>query len=194
MHGWSLNAPISALDTYVRHTVGARIMYGLLGPSGLRLMTPTVVYAEMFCVPVALFGSAIGSKAMVYSVVVLMCLLHIGIAITMRNTVVLSLVACCAWCIFLPEGIYFGTTKKLPSGSTERNGNNHHKMGFIPIVIILSFVSGSVWFETISEQCNQSHKHIWSTLLHNRWNVFVGAEEYELVVVCLDIHPYHSVF
>ena len=177
MHGWSLNAPISALDTYVRHTVGARIMYGLLGPSGLRFMTPTVVYAEMFCVPVALFGSAIGSKAMVYSVVVLMCLLHIGIAITMRNTVVLSLVACCAWCIFLPEGIYFGTTKKLPSGSTERNGNNHHKTGFIPTVIILSFVSGSVWFETISEQCNQSHKHIWSTLLHNRWNVFVGAEE-----------------
>lgn len=152
-------------------------MYALLGPSGLRLMTPTVVYAEMFCVPMALFGSAIGSKAMVYSVVILMCLLHIGIAVTMRNTVVLSLVACCAWCIFLPEGIHFGRTEKCPSGSPERNGNNHHKTGFIPTVIILAFVSGSVWFETISEQCNQSHKHVWSTLLHNRWNVFVGAEE-----------------
>lgn len=78
MHGWTLNAPISALDTYVRHTVGARFMYGLLGPTGLRYMTPTVVYAEMFCAPAALYGSVIGSKAMVYSVIILMCLMHIG--------------------------------------------------------------------------------------------------------------------
>jgi hypothetical protein len=42
---------------------------------------------------------------------------------------------------------------------------------------IFSFISGSVWFETMSAQCNQSMEHIWSTLLHNRWNVFVGAEE-----------------
>jgi len=45
-------------------------------------------------------------------------------------------------------------------------------------ILILSFMSSSVWFETMSEECNQSMKHIWSTLLHNRWNVFIGAEEY----------------
>jgi hypothetical protein len=28
---------------------------------------------------------------------------------------------------------------------------------------------------TMSTQCNQSMEHIWSTLLHNRWNVFVGC-------------------
>ena len=39
-------------------------------------------------------------------------------------------------------------------------------------------VAGNLWLETISRACDQSVKHIWSTLLHNRWNVFVGAEEY----------------
>jgi xanthine/uracil/vitamin C permease (AzgA family) len=28
---------------------------------------------------------------------------------------------------------------------------------------------------TMSTQCNQSMEHIWSTLLHNRWNVFIGC-------------------
>jgi hypothetical protein len=28
---------------------------------------------------------------------------------------------------------------------------------------------------TMSMQCNQSMDHIWSTLLHNQWNVFVGC-------------------
>lgn len=174
MQGWSLNAPISALDTYVRHTVGARYMYGLLGPVGLRYMTPTVVYAEMFCAPAALFGSAIGSKAMVHSVIVLMCLMHVGIALTMRNTVVLSLVACCAWCIFLPEGLNIGLGV-APKGHS--NSPQAFKVGLLSTMTIIAFISGSIWFEIFSEQCNQSHKHIWSTLLHNRWNVFVGAEE-----------------
>ncbi|KAL3804895.1 hypothetical protein HJC23_006667 [Cyclotella cryptica] len=179
MMGWTLSAPLPALDTYVRHTVGARYMYGLLGPSGLRYMTPTVVYAEMFCVPVTLFGSAIGSKAIVYAVVILMCFMHIGIAVTMRNTVLLSLVACCAWCIFLPEGL--GEDLGLATRNQERSSNERvytsQKLQWLGSFVIAAFVSGSVWFETMSEQCNQSHKHIWSTLLHNRWNVFVGAEE-----------------
>jgi len=37
---------------------------------------------------------------------------------------------------------------------------------------------GSIWFDGFSNECNQSMKHIWSVLLHNRWNVFVGSEEY----------------
>jgi len=57
LQGWTLNAhPLPALDTYVRHTVSARYLYGLLGPTGLRYMTPTVVYAEMFSTPIARKG------------------------------------------------------------------------------------------------------------------------------------------
>ncbi len=47
-------------------------------------------------------------------------------------------------------------------------------------------ILGSVWFETMSGECNQSMKHIWSVLLHNRWNVFVGAEEYVTWLVLFD--------
>jgi hypothetical protein len=180
LQGWTLNAPIPALDTYVRHTVGARIMYGLLGPVGLRIMTPTVVYAEMFCAPVALLGSAIGSKAIVYSVVIIMCFMHIGIAVTMRNTIVLSLVACCAWFIFLPEGLSVdcGFMQRSQMEPIKHQAKRQSKANlFTSITIIALFIMGSIWFETLSEQCNQSHKHVWSTLLHNRWNVFVGAEE-----------------
>ena len=187
LQGWTLNAkPLPALDTYVRHTVAARIMYGLVGPKGLRLMTPTVVYAEMFCAPVALLGSLLGSKQLVNATVILMCFMHLGIAFTMRNTVVLSLVACVAWCIFLPPGIF-----KVIRVTFEHEDNvNVHakKQRFCPLTlvkrhglsasIISAFVSGSIWFEMFSDQCNQSHKHIWSSLYHNRWNVFVGAEEY----------------
>ena len=185
LQGWTLNAkPLPALDTYVRHTVVARIMYGLLGPTGLRLMTPTVVYAEMFCAPVALLGSLFGSKRLVYSTAIGMCFIHIGIAFTMRNTVLLSSVACVAWCIFLPSGV--GADVGLSPESKHNKRVKLQQRGAstwitkhgLSTLIIAAFACGSVWFEMFSEQCNQSHKHIWSSLLHNRWNVFIGAEEY----------------
>jgi uncharacterized membrane protein YphA (DoxX/SURF4 family) len=46
--GWSLGAdPLSALDTYTRHTPFAAALYRLLGPALLRLLTPTVPLAEL---------------------------------------------------------------------------------------------------------------------------------------------------
>jgi hypothetical protein len=238
LRGWTLDAhPLPALDTYVRHTAAARYAYGLLGPAGLRLMTPTVVYVELLGVPAAFLASYFsshhgrsrssnrssddddkkkkknaGGRTVLYCTIGLMCSMHAGIALTMNNTVLLSLVACVAWCIFLPEGVGDDLLGLLSSSSSpssshspsrggtsgsgeererEANGNGSCPSeggGFLSIVkrhgmstlAILSFVSGSVWFETMSAQCNQSMEHIWSTLLHNRWNVFVGAEEYEI--------------
>lgn len=58
-------------------------------------------------------------------------------------------------------------------------------------------ILGSIWFETMSGECNQSMKHIWSVLLHNRWNVFVGAEEYVtwlVLFVKLDIIMMEQIF
>ncbi len=208
LKGWTLNPPhfLPALDTYVRHTNVARHVYGLLGPTGLRYMTPTVVYVELLCAPVALFGSfiygkrngTINSKVLLYGVIALICLMHIGIALTMNNTVLLSLVACVAWCIFLPEGVgddlswlwphsfsrgCVASQSRSGSGRVDiGNDNNKPIASFakkhgVPTLVIGIMISGSVWFETTSTQCNQSMEHIWSTLLHNRWNVFVGAEE-----------------
>ena len=48
----------------------------------------------------------------------------------------------------------------------------------LSLLFIGSLSAGSVWLDAFSQVCDQSVKHIWSTLLHNRWNVFVGAETY----------------
>ena len=170
LKGWTYGAdPLPALDSYARHTVGARYLYALLGPFGLRLLTPTVVWVELLVAPIALLGSYLGSTTVVWTAVGVVWSLHLGIAATIRNTVLLSLVANCAWCIFLPPmaPCKSVTVRKIPL-------KQHVPM----ILLVISFVAGSVWFETASNECNQSMKHIWSPLLHNRWNVFVGAEEY----------------
>jgi hypothetical protein len=189
LHGWTFNAqPLPALDTYVRHTVVARYMYGLLGPTGLRYMTPTVPYAEMFSGPLAIIGSYLGSKSIVYGTVALMFSMHIGIALTMRNTVLLSSVACVAWCIFLPESVgadlgLSSTRSSSENGAVSVNGKTNKqsqsllKKYGLSAFIISTFIAGSFWFELYSAHCNQSMEHVWSTLLHNRWNVFIGAEE-----------------
>eukprot|EP00751_Fragilariopsis_kerguelensis_P020483 CAMPEP_0170886106 /NCGR_PEP_ID=MMETSP0734-20130129/36437_1 /TAXON_ID=186038 /ORGANISM="Fragilariopsis kerguelensis, Strain L26-C5" /LENGTH=216 /DNA_ID=CAMNT_0011271965 /DNA_START=741 /DNA_END=1391 /DNA_ORIENTATION=+ len=44
-----------------------------------------------------------------------------------------------------------------------------------------SSITWYIWFETIGAGCDsvtESSRLIWSTLLQNRWNVFIGAEEY----------------
>ena len=161
-------------------------MYALLTPAGLRLMTPTVVYAELLAAPMTLFGSYIGNRNIVLTSIGLICSLHMGIALTVRNTVLLSSVACAAWCVFLPtfHGDYDDTgrekknindtPKDLPASKSD-----YKRLNLITsVIIIIPIICGSIWFETMSGECNQSMKHIWSVLLHNRWNVFVGAEEY----------------
>jgi hypothetical protein len=54
------------------------------------------------------------------------------------------------------------------------------------MLAISSFVSGLVWFNTTSAQFNQGMEHIQSTLLHSQRYVFVGAEEYD-IVLCLSL-------
>lgn len=166
LKGWSYGAdPLPALDTYARHTVAAQYLYALVGPAGLRLMTPIVVYIELFAAPVALISTYCGIDVITYTAIALICSLHVGIALTLRNSALLSFVACTAWCTFLPLG-GVSTTYSRKRGV------------IISLLFIVGLVMGSVWLETISRACDQSVTHIWSTLLHNRWNVFVGAEEY----------------
>jgi hypothetical protein len=173
LKGWSYYAdPLPALDTYARHTVTAQYMYALLGPPGLRVMTPIVVYIELLAAPLALLGAYMGSSAIVYTAVSLICSLHVGIALTLRNSSLLSLVACTAWCLFLPIGAPAVSSRSTKMSTRRMLGT------LLSIAMIGSMVVGNVWLETISQACDQSVKHIWSTLLHNRWNVFAGAEEY----------------
>ena len=174
--GWTYNAdPLPALDTYTRHTVGAQYMYGLLGPQGLRIMTPIVVYVEIFCAPVAFLGCYLGNEGLVKFAIGLICQLHIGISFTIRNAVLLSYVACAAWCVFLPIG--WENVKENQPPPRPRQGKE--KMGaLISAFLVGAMVGGNFWFEVISTDCStDSLRQIWSTLLQNRWNVFIGAEE-----------------
>jgi hypothetical protein len=174
--GWTYGAdPLPALDTYTRHTVAAQYIYAIMGPEGLRVMTPIVVWVELLAAPVAFLGSYFGKDGLVRFAVGMILQLHIGISMSIRNAVLLSLVACAAWCVFLPLG-----------WEEERRGLREHrpKGGFlasllIPGLFIGGMAAANIWFETIGASCASSNtRQIWPTLLQNRWNVFIGAEEY----------------
>jgi hypothetical protein len=160
-------------------------MYAALGPSGLRLLTPTVVWAELLAVPIALFGSFLGHRSLVNVTIGLICSLHIGIALTVRNTVLLSLVACSAWSVFLPPPLEHSYDKKK---LRVKPCPTRFKNSLLGTLLIFCMIGGSIWFEGFSMECNQSMKHIWSTLLHNRWNVFIGAEGKFRNTECLLTH------
>ena len=118
--GWTWHATIPALDSYARHTVGARYLYALLRPLGLRILTPLVVYAELLSAPCAMVASYFGNARIVYIAVSLICGLHVGIAITLRNTVLLSLVACSVYCTFLPHWVATSLESLLLAGPNNK--------------------------------------------------------------------------
>lgn len=188
--GWTYHAdPLPALDTYARHTVFAQHLYGLLGPGGLRLMTPIVVYVEILCVPVALLGSYLGNAGIVNFAIAVICQMHIGISLSIRNSHLLSYVASCVWLVFIPMGWRNagGDTGNI-AGNDARDGRAitrspqswGRKLGsLVTLVMVSAMVGGNIWFEAIATGCStESLRLIWSTLLQNRWNVFIGAEEY----------------
>ena len=176
--GWTLNAdPLPALDTYTRHTTAAQYIYGLLGPTGLKYLTPTVVYVELFVTPTALLSSVLNKRQMAYTAIITICLLHVGIALCIRNSVLLSLVACSAWCIFLPWS--WDTSSPRTPSSTSETATLSRVGKFVTWILVCGMMGSNIWFETIGTDCSTSSlRQIWSTLLQNRWNVFIGAEEY----------------
>jgi hypothetical protein len=173
LKGWTYNAdPLPALDTYTRHTVGAQYIYGILGPEGLRIMTPTVVYIELLCTPLAFLGCYLGNAGLVKFAIAMICQLHFGISLALRNAVLLSYAACSVWCLFLPIGWEAASNSEiLPTTKKSQLWT------LICALLVGAMVGGNIWFETIGDCSTGNQRQIWSTLLQNRWNVFVGAEE-----------------
>ena len=192
--GWTYNASetLPALDTYARHTLIAQYLYTILQPQGLRVLTPIVVYIELFVTPITLFGSYMMNKNIVWFGIGIICSLHIGISMTIRNSVLLSLVACCVWCIYLPIG-WDEQSKENENDKTDKNSNSNNTKStstscwkkfstIVSGILVCTMVIGNIWFETIgSNYCrsgsSNSLQKVWSTILQNRWNVFIGAEE-----------------
>ena len=174
--GWTYNAqPLPALDTYTRHTLAAQYLYAILRPQGLRLLTPMVVYVELLSAPLALLGSWFLLPNVVNFAVGMIWSLHIGISMAIRNAVLLSLVACSVWFVFLPIGWDYRESRTKDSLTPTRRS----RLGaVVSAVLVCGMVSANIWFETIGTDCSTgSLRQIWSTLLQNRWNVFIGAEE-----------------
>eukprot|EP00537_Pseudo-nitzschia_pungens_P013003 CAMPEP_0172393034 /NCGR_PEP_ID=MMETSP1061-20121228/9009_1 /TAXON_ID=37318 /ORGANISM="Pseudo-nitzschia pungens, Strain cf. pungens" /LENGTH=268 /DNA_ID=CAMNT_0013124001 /DNA_START=1041 /DNA_END=1848 /DNA_ORIENTATION=+ len=49
----------------------------------------------------------------------------------------------------------------------------------LTLVLVSAMVGGNIWFEAFATGCSsESVRLVWGTLLQNRWNVFIGAEEY----------------
>jgi hypothetical protein len=154
--------------------LGAQYLYGILGPEGLRLMTPTVVYIELLSAPLAFLGCYLGNAALVKFAIVMICQLHLGISIALRNAALLSYAACAAWCVFLPIGWEAAASAPIQRPATTTKS----KVGFVVSALFVgALAGGNIWFETIGDCSTGSLSSIWSTLLQNRWNVFVGAEE-----------------
>jgi hypothetical protein len=174
--GWSLAAqPLPALDTYARHTGAAQYMYAMLHPiDGFRYLTPLVVYVELLAAPIALLASYGGRPRVVHASIYVMWSLHVGIALTLRNSAMLSFVACIAWIpLFVPSSVH---DEDRASSVTPRG---YRIDPFVmSLLAIAGLVGGNVWFERVGCDIAAPVQTIWSTLLHNRWNVFVGAEEY----------------
>ena len=212
-HGWTYHAdPLPALDTYARHTLPAQYLYTILGPHGLRLLTPTVVYVEIFVVPIVLIGSYFRKTNIVNVAIFIVCSMHIGISFTIRNSNLLSYIACCVWILFLPvDNFVAKTTTAIDGGgedlseattttsttsatttttsSSKSNPSLYNKLGsLVTLLMVGGMVGGNIWFETIGLDCStESLRLIWSTLLQNRWNVFNGAEEVSFIFLNFDL-------
>ena len=94
---WSLDAPVAALDTYLRHTRPARAAHALLGGAGLRLAGAAAVAVELTAAPLALAAPTVGLRRVF---VVCGAGLHVIIALTMRHTALLSMAAIGVWIPF----------------------------------------------------------------------------------------------
>jgi hypothetical protein len=177
--GWSFAAqPLPALDTYARHTTAAQYMYALLHPvDGFRYLTPIVVYVELLAAPIALLASYAGWPRIVHASIYTMWWLHVGIALTLRNSAMLSFVACAAWIpLLVPSSV-----DETSSDDLALNASSWRPRAVqfaVSLLAIGGLVGGNVWFEAVGCDISAPVQTIWSTLLHNRWNVFVGAEEY----------------
>ena len=168
--GWTASPAegrLPALDSYTRHTYGARVMYTLLGSEGLKYMTPLVAWAEVVLAPMAVLASLTGYKRMQAACVLALMGLHIGIALTLNNTVLLGGVACSALCLL------------LPSSPVERRYDKGRRISIASTIAVLTIIAACSLYELspLAVNCSQDTSII-PFLLNNRWNVFTSSETY----------------
>ena len=84
---------------------------------------------------------------------------------------------------FGPRGNYYQPKTVIQKHTSAPQQQSH---SIISIIFVLYLITGSLWFEIwLANDCQtESQQHIWSTLLHNCWNVVIVAEEYVTWTSC----------
>jgi len=73
-------------------------------------------------------------------------------------------------------------TLRTSTTRTRSTSSSSRISSLVTYILVGCMVGGNIWFETIGTDCStESSRLIWSTLLQNRWNVFIGAEEVSVV-------------
>ncbi|KAJ1620550.1 hypothetical protein T492DRAFT_1077354, partial [Pavlovales sp. CCMP2436] len=198
---WALSSNMPALDTMMLHTPVGRLLRSMLRPvDGVRFLTAFVVFAECWIPPLALFCVLAGAQRLQAACALAMALMHLGIALTMNNAQLLSLVAAVAWAVFIPSSVWdsvrggaattnnFSDSKKpakpQPSKATAPPAKAQGRPGsgalLLPLVCVI------VAFNIRQSECDIRDQasvgaglaRISSALLHNRWNVFTTGESH----------------
>lgn len=182
---WSVTAPVAALDTYMRHTWLAQNVRHLLGATGLRLAGAATVGIELF-VPWVIFFVAptLGIRRFLIAIV---CSLHVGIALTMRNTTLLSAAAIIAWIPFwdmLPASREARRSSARTSDEEPKALESEGSMwARLRPWVLAVYVALSVHHQALGKGgvgCagRTGEDAVRTLLFHQRWNVFSSAEDY----------------
>ena len=171
---WSLTAPVAALDTYMRHTEIAQAARRILGGLGLRVGGVATVGIEVCAPPLAFLVS---SQSLRRLLIFCVCGMHAGIALCMRNTVLLSSAACIAWIPFLD--VPAAAVRSQRAGQTFVGKGS----GGLPSLLLACIVMLSAhhqWSGQGGTGCEgrTGDDALRTLILHQRWNVFSSAESY----------------
>ena len=187
---WSLHAEVSALDTYMRHTPVARFARWLLGAHALRFAGAATAWLELTIAPLALAAPTQGMRRYCIAAA---AALHVGIALTMRNTFALSLAAIAAWLPFIdgPPSPRSSSTPNPAEPSTRCAAEGPTTTATarakeaLCACFVCAWAMGSAWHQmgefgapACAASGGEAAHLLQSTMLHNRWNVFTGAEPY----------------
>jgi len=178
---WQLDAQVPALDTYLRHTPAGALVRQLLGVRLLRLAGPLTAYTELLAAPLMLCCGEARSRRLL---VLVGCALHAAIALCMRNTALLSLAAVTLWLPFWDvQPPQAGARAKRGSDGTSRDAPGAHRADACAHVLVVAFALAVGLYQAHGGQGPGCGGRVGSAavhrlLLHNRWNVFTGAEGY----------------
>ena len=163
--GWASDARVPALDAYLRHTAVGEALRALLGPRGLRAVTPTVPLVELGAPLLCAVGALAGSTTVQWAAIGAVVAMHAGIGAAMNGAGLLSVFAAAAWLPALPLG-----PPAAPARSTRRDG--------LRVLVLLAFAGACVWHDRFARQCQDATRSPLTAVFHNRWNVFAGSEDH----------------